>query len=118
MSQSDNELLQLLDEVVTQAASRRLTFTDEEVLTPIWERGYDIAFQEDPLARFALVAEANRTHRRQWRLHTQTIANNRLLDALVSGTWDGRNLETELAHLDSEDDVHYIFCPSDPRFTT
>lgn len=118
MSQSDNELLRLLDELVTQLASRRLTFTDEAVLTPIWERGYDIAFQEDPLARFALVAEANRKHRRQWRLHTQTAANNRLLDALVSGTWDGRDLETELARLDAADNVHYIFCPSDPRFTT
>jgi len=51
MSQSDNELLRLLDDLVTEVASRRRTFTDEEVLTPIWECGYDIAFQDDPLAR-------------------------------------------------------------------
>src|SRR5436309_489054 len=128
MSEGDNELLRLLDEAVTRLAHRRLTFTDEEALAPIWERGYDIALQADPLARFALVAEADRRGptyrapiyraRRQWRLQTQTLVNNRLLDALVLGTWDGRDLEAELARLDTEDAVHYIFCPYDPRFTT
>src|SRR2546423_13414898 len=117
MSQSDNDLLRLLDDLVTEVASRRRTFTDEEVLTPIWERGYDIAFQEDPLARFALVAEANRKHRRQGRLHTQTVSNNRLLDALISGTWDGRDLTTEVALLHVPGEVPHILCPSDPRFT-
>ncbi len=118
MNEEDTELLQLFAEAVARLEQRRLTFTDEEALSSIWEHAYDVALQEDPLARFALVAEADGKHRRQWRLRTQTLANNRLLDALISKTWDGRHLETELARLDAEDSVSYIFCPTDARFTT
>jgi len=118
MSEEDKELLRLLDDAVVRLTKRRCTFTDEEALRPIWDDGYDISLQGDPLARFALAAEADGNHRRQWHLYTQTLANNRLLDALTSGTWDGRDLEAELAGLDAEDQVQYIFCPSDPRFTT
>jgi hypothetical protein len=117
MSEEDRELLRLLDEAVSRLTHRRLTFTDEEALRPIWDEGYDIAPQGDPLARFALAAEADGKHRRQWRLHTQTLANNRLLDALTSSEWDGRDMETALARLDTEDQVRYIFCPTDHRFS-
>src|SRR5207249_100873 len=68
--------------------------------------------------RFVLAYEADDKHPRQWRLSTQTLANNRLLDALRSGTWNGQDLEAELNRLDIEDQVHYVFCPSDSRFTT
>jgi hypothetical protein len=117
MSEEDKELLRLLDEAVMRLTHRRITFTDEEALRPIWDEGYDIALQGDPLARFALAAEADGHHRRQWRLHTQTLANNRLLDALTTSVWDGRDLEAELTRLDVEDQVHYIFCPADHRMT-
>jgi len=47
----------------------------------------------------------------------QTLANNRLLDAFTAGEWDGNDLDTELARLDTTDGVRYVFCPVDPRFT-
>jgi hypothetical protein len=114
----DDELAQLLDEAVARLSTCRRTFTDEEALSSIWEHGYDYSPQSDPLRRFALAVEANVKHPRQWRLATQALANNRLLDALLSGAWDGRNLDAELARLDAEDHTHYIFCPFDARFTT
>src|SRR5229473_6176115 len=100
MNEEDAQLLQLLDEAEARLLIRRFTFNDEEALALIWERGYDLALQEDPLTRFALVAEAKGKNRRQWRLQAHTLVNNRLLDALIAGTWDGRNLESELASLD------------------
>ena len=48
---------------------------------------------------------------------TQALANNRLLDALRSGAWDGRDLDAKLARLNAEDQAHYTFCPNDARFT-
>src|SRR5205823_1287239 len=42
---------------------------------------------------------------------------NRLFEALETGAWDGRDLDSELAHRDGLDRVHYVFCPVDPRFT-
>jgi hypothetical protein len=118
MNERDNELEQLLEEAVTRLSVSRNTFTEEEALQPIWECGYDISPQSDPLERFVLAYEADGKHPRQWRLSTQALANNRLLDELRSGAWDGRGLEAELSRLDTEDQVHYVFCPSDPRFAT
>ena len=117
MNEQDDELAQLLDEAVVRLATYRETFTDEEALFSLWERDYDISPQSDPQGRFVLVYEADSKHPRQWRLSTQALANNRLLDALRSGAWNGRDLDTELARLDAEDHSHYIFCPYDPRFT-
>jgi hypothetical protein len=117
MNEQDDELAQLLDEAVTRLATCRRTFTDEEALLPLWERDYDISPQSDPQGRFVLAYEADGKHPRQWRLSTQALANNRLLDALRSGAWNGRDLDAELARLDAEDRSHYVFCPYDPRFT-
>jgi hypothetical protein len=117
MNEIDDELAQLLDEAVARLLKSRYTFTDEEALLPVWESGYDISPQSDPQSRFVLAYEADGKHSRQWRLNTQALANNRLLDALRSGTWDGQNLEAELSRLDAEDQVCYVFCPCDPRFT-
>ena len=118
MSDLDDELAQLLDEAVARLSTTRRTFTDEEALSPIWERGDDFSPQSDPAGRFVLAAEADGRHPRQWRLATQALANNRLLDALRSGAWDGRDLDAELARLDAEDQAHYTFCPNDKRFAT
>lgn len=118
MNEIDDELAHLLDESVTRLLTSRYTFTDEEALRPVWDSGYDISPQSDPQGRFVLAYEADGKHPRQWRLSTQALANNRLLDALRSGAWDGHDLDTELVRLDTEDQVYYVFCPSDPRFMT
>ncbi len=118
MNEIDNELTQLLDEAVARLSTYRYTFTDKEALGSVWLHDYDISPQSDPRERFVLAYEADGKHPRQWRLNTQTLANNRLLDALRSGAWDGQELEAEFARLDTEDQVHYVFCPSDPRFLT
>jgi hypothetical protein len=118
MSDLDDEVAQLLDEAVARLSTTRRTFTDEEALRPIWERGYDFSPQSDPQGRFALAAEADGKHPRQWRIATQALANNRLLDALRSGAWNGQDLDAELARLDAQDQTHYTFCPNDARFTT
>lgn len=117
MNETEDELSQLLDEAVARLSTYRRTFTDEEALAPIWQHHYDISPQSDPQGRFVLAYEADGKHRRQWRLSTQALVNNRLLDALVVGTWNGQDLEAELARLDAEDQVSYIFCPYDPRFS-
>src|SRR5712691_8924120 len=116
MNDLDDELARLLDEAVARLATRRKTFTDEEALLPVWDSGYDISPQSDPQGRFVLAYEAHDKHPRQWRLSTQALANNRLLDALRSGAWNGRDLDVELARLDAEDYTHYVFCPYDTRF--
>src|SRR5712692_1268707 len=117
MSDLDDEVAQLLDEAVARLSITRRTFTGKEALLPIWERGYDFSPQSDPQGRFVLAAEADGKHLRQWRLATQALANNRLLDALRSGAWNGQDLDAELARLDAEDQMHYTFCPNDSRFT-
>ncbi len=117
MNEVDDELTQLFDEAIARLSTYRYTFTDDS-LRLIWERGYDVSPQSDPRERFVLAYEADGKHPRQWCLDTQSLANNRLLDALRSGTWDGQNLEAELNRLDTEDHVHYVFCQCDPRFTT
>src|SRR5258708_36628091 len=115
MNEQDDELAQLLDEAVARLATCRRTFTDEEALLRIWERDYDISPQSDPQGRFVLAYEADGKHPRQWRLSTQPLANNRLLDALRPGAWNGRELEAELAQLDAEDRGYYAFWPHYPR---
>ncbi len=105
----------LVDAAVEQLANTRRTFTEEEALSNAWEAGYDLSPQDDP--RFVLAAEADGMHQHHWRLSTHTLANNRLLDALRTGAWDGREIDQELARLDAQDGVHYVFCPVDPRFS-
>jgi hypothetical protein len=118
MNALDDGLAQLLDTAVKRLSTSRRTFTAEEALAEVWEDGFDISLQADPQERFVLAYEADGKHPRQWRLATQALANNRLLDALKSGAWDGQDLDAELARLDAEDHTHYIYCPADPRFTT
>ena len=57
MSDLDDEVAQLLDEAVARLSTTCRTFTGEEALLPIWERGYDFSPQSDPQGRFVLAAE-------------------------------------------------------------
>jgi hypothetical protein len=116
MSNHASTWQRLVDAAVERLSATRRTFTDQEALAEVWEAGYEIALQDDP--RFALAQETDGKHPRHWRLRTHALANNRLLDELRAGTWDGCDLDQELVRLDARDGVHYVFCPIDSRFLT
>src|SRR5436853_3995850 len=115
MSEVIDEIAPLLDEIVRRWQSSRRTFTEKEALQPVWEAGYEIPIHSDK--RFILVHEGDGKHPSHWRLTGQTVANTRLLNELLSGTWDGRNVDEKLAMLDKEDQRHYVFYPLDARLT-
>ncbi|HZU01851.1 MAG TPA: hypothetical protein VFA10_19425 [Ktedonobacteraceae bacterium] len=115
MSEVVDELSLLLDEVARRLSLWRRTFTEKEALQSVWEAGYEIPIQSD--ARFVLVHEGDGKHPSHWRLAGHTVANSRLLHELLSGTWDGRDLDEKLATLDAEDQRHYVFYPLDARLT-
>lgn len=108
------ELQRLLDAAVARLSPVRRTFTEEDALASIWEAGYEVSPQTDP--RFALARDADGRQPRHWRLTTHTLANDRLLDALHTGAWNGHDLDAQLIQLDSDDEVHYVFCSLDNRF--
>ena len=112
-SAGDAELSRLLDSAIARLAATRRTFTEAQVLGDVWNAGYEVTPADDP--RFARVTEGDPKHHAQWRLTTHILANNRLLDMLHAGAWDGRDLDAQLAVLDAEDGVHYVFCPDDAR---
>lgn len=114
MNDIPDELRQLLDEAVSRLETTHSTFTEREALAAVWRAGYDFPIQSDP--RFALAYNPVGKHHRHWRLTSHTVANNRLLNELLAGTWDGRNLDSKLEELDIEDQQHYVYCPIDPRF--
>lgn len=105
----------LVDAAIERLSNTRRTFTEEEAMREVWEAGYEVSPKDDP--RFVLAAESDGRHPHHWRLSTQMLVNNRLLDALRSGMWDGCELDQELSRMDVRDDVHYVFCPVDARFT-
>jgi hypothetical protein len=107
----DAGLRQRLDDVVRRLTATRRTFT-EEVFADIWEAGYEVSPQVD--ARFVPVAQVSSRGPRQWHLSSQVVANNRLIEGLVAGTWDGRNVDAELARMDGAGG-HHVFCPTDER---
>lgn len=113
MNDPFDEASTLLEEAVQRLLPRRYTFTEKEALGRVWEAGYEVPIQSD--ARFVLAQEATGKHPRHWRLDSHTLANNRLLNYLLAGSWDGRDLEGKLAGLDAEDGCHYVYCPADPR---
>ncbi len=116
MHEGTDEVTRLLDEVVRRWSSARRTFTEKEALQPVWDAtGLEIPIQAD--ARFVLVHEGDGKHPSHWRLVGQAVANTRLLNDLLAGTWDGRDLDARLAALDAEDGRHHVFCPLDERFT-
>src|SRR4051812_30021727 len=109
----DAVLRRKLDAAVQRLAATRRTFTEDEALANLWETGYNVSPQDDP--RFVLGREADGRSPRHWHLVGQVVANNRLLEALEAGTWDGRHVDAELARLDHEYQGHHVFCPADDR---
>ena len=114
MNEIPDELMQLLDEAVERLETTRRTFTEREALAAVWQTGYNFPIQSD--ARFALAYTPVGKRHRHWRLASHTLANNRLLNELLAGTWDGLDLDRKLEELDAEDQQHYVYCPIDPRF--
>src|SRR5947209_16213899 len=104
MSDVFDECSLLIEEVVKRLWSSRRTFTEREALKPVWEAGYEVSIQSD--ARFMLAQEGDWKHPSHWRLAHHTIANNRLLNDLLTSAWDGRGLDRKLAALDAEDQQH------------
>jgi hypothetical protein len=102
-----------LDAAVQRLAATRRTFTEDEALAPIWKEGYNVSPQDD--ARFVLGREGDGHAPRHWHLTGQVVANNRLIEALEASTWDGRDVDAELARLDQESGGHHVFCPADDR---
>jgi hypothetical protein len=113
MSDPLEEASLLIDEAVKGLRPWRRTFTEQEALASVWDAGYEVPIQSDP--RFVLAQEGDGKHPRHWRLDSHTLANNRLLNDLLSGKWDGRDLEGKLTALDAEDQCHHVYCPTDPR---
>lgn len=106
-------LKRLFDEAVHRLSTSRRTFTEEEALKDIWTAGYNVAAQDDE--RFVLGREADGRSPRHWHLAGQVVANNRLIEALETDTWNGRKVDHELARLDQETGCHQLFCPVDDR---
>jgi hypothetical protein len=109
----DAALRRKLDAAVQRLAATRRTFTEDEALADLWEAGYNVSPQDD--ARFVLGREADGRAPRHWHLVGHVVANNRLIEALEAGTWDGRNLDAELARMDQAWGGHHVFCPADER---
>ncbi len=114
MSDLPDELKRLLDEAVNRLEPAHRTFTEREALAAVWAAGYDFPIQDDPRFEQAYTPRGKRYP--HWRLTSHTLANTRLLNALLEGTWDGRDLDRKLEEMDAEDDLHYVYCPVDPRF--
>ena len=113
MSNVADETSLLLGEVVRRWSSSRRTFTEREALQPLWDAGYEVPIHAD--TRFVLVHEGDGKRPSHWRLAHQMVANTRLLNELVAGTWDGQCLDEKLAELDAEDQRLYVFYPLDAR---
>ncbi len=95
---------------------RRFTFTEDEVLKPLWEEGEDVRLRED--SRFQIVVLTHRSVVPQWHLSMHIVANQALYELLVDEHWDGQDLHSCLRQLDeeaSETSLH-IFCLHDERF--
>ena len=95
---------------------RRFTFTEEEVLKPLWEEGEDVRLRED--SRFQEVSLPHQSAAPQWCLSMHIVANQALYELLLDEHWDGRDLYSRLGLLDqaaSETYLH-VFCLHDERF--
>lgn len=94
---------------------RRFTFTEEEVLKPLWDEGEDIRLRED--SRFQAVVLPHQPRITQWYLSVQIVANSALYELLVDERWDGQDLRTCLEQLDEAQGASWhIFCLHDQRF--
>ncbi len=95
---------------------RRFTFTEREVLEPLWREGEEIRLRED--SRFQQVKCSHESAETQWKLAQHTLANTLLFEALTQGLWDGYDLFGFLDQLDQQasGSAFHVFAPTDERF--
>lgn len=94
---------------------RRFTFSEQEVLQPLWDEGEDIRLRED--SRFQAAVLPQQTEMNQWYLSVGTVANSALYDLLEDERWDGQDLLARLEQLDEARGTSWhIFCLHDQRF--
>lgn len=95
------------DAVVRRFETHRFTFTEREAIRLLCEAGQDCHLGED--RRFAQTA----TNR--WKLAGHRVANTLLLNLLVQ-SWDGSQVERQLARLDAAESAFHILDLGDSRF--
>lgn len=95
------------DALIAELRKRRTTFTEREILEPLWNEGQDARLREDE--RFWQLEGG------QWHLAGQKLANDVLYQRLQNGEWDGNALDQELLQLDNEFGGFHVFCPLDMR---
>ena len=101
--------LAVLEVMVGRARSSRTALTEEELLTELWHVGEDVRLHEDE--RFV-----RSSHSHRWLLREQRLANDTLYRELLTGDWDGRDLDRALVGLDRRRDGTHVFDPDDARF--
>lgn len=105
---------QFLDEAVTRLRATRRTFTDRDALDDAWQAGCeDLTLDYDE--RFVKAQARHGQYDPHYRLQEHILANNRLVNDLLDGSWDGLYLDARLETLDAGEGGHHIFYPHDPR---
>lgn len=102
-----------LDEAVERLKQIRRTFPESTALQEAWNAGYQLSLQYDD--RFVKAQPGNKQHDPHYRLREHRLANQRLVNDLVEGRWNGYDLDDKLAELDEEMGGHSVFYPYDGR---
>jgi hypothetical protein len=103
-----------LDEAVARLRVTRRTFTDRDALDTAWQAGCeDLTLDYDQ--RFVKAQARHGQYDPHYRLQEHILANNRLLNDLLDGSWDGLYLDARLETLDASEGSQHIFYPHDPR---
>jgi len=90
-------------------SKEHFTFTEEDVLNPLWQQGVEIRLRED--CRFRRVRFSD-SH---WYLTQQTLSNEQLYEALLDEIWNGNDLAGYLGQRNTSGAIH-VYCPDDNRF--
>ncbi len=104
-----------LDEAAARLHSSRRTFTDRHALEAAWQANCEDLTLEYDQPRFVKAQSRHGPYDPHYRLQTQTLANGRIFNDVLDGSWDGYNLDARLATLDTEDGGHHIIYPHDSR---
>lgn len=105
----------LYDQVAARLSDTRRTFTEREAMQPVLQQGLDYPIFYDYADRFIEVDPDGGLREPHWRLKEHMLVNDRLLNDLRSGAWDGRDLDQRLEELDKENHRHTIFYAHDKR---
>lgn len=112
-------ILAELDEWVDKRLQNRerFSFTEEDVVSPIWKIGQEIRLREDsrfvPIKADFALTEPND----YWLLRHEKLANDALYNLLLDEDWDGQDLLTQLEIFDQQvSNSFHIFLPADSRF--